>query len=771
MNQLFQWRPAGASRLWPCLVALLATTQASAQATGHRIRGVVTDAQRAEPVAAAMVRLLELHRAELTHDDGTFELHGVPAGRYTLTVARIGYRPVSQELVVGAEAPPALRIVLSPAVVQLQRQVVTGSVTARTGEEVLSARSVLADAALDRRLSATVAATLESQPGVAVSSVGGATARPVIRGLGGDRILVLEDGQRPGDLSSTSGDHAVSVEALTAKSMEVVRGPMSLLYGSSALGGVVNVVREELPKSRPEHAHGTLTSQLQSVSRGGTVGGEIQAPLGDRFAGRVELSARGAGDTRTPLGALVNTRSQSFGGAAGFAAFAGEDHAGFSYRFLDSDYGIPGGFVGAHPEGVDIAMRRHTLRGEAEHHFARGPLGTLQASALFTDYSHRELEDDGEVGTVFRQRLWSGDLLARHDSVGILTVGAFGLRGQFRDIQTGGSLRTPSTRDWSFAGFAVEELGRGPVRLQLGARYDWARYAPRAGGQVVVGDREVPIRARTFGAVSGSAGVLYAVVDGVRLGASVSRAYRTPDFNELYTNGPHLAANSFDVGDPELRQETGIGMDAFVRVTRPRFRAEVAAFRNQLDDYISPSSRGRAIESAQGRPLFQYTNEDALFTGAEGELEIGLTRRLVLEATTSYVRAEFTNPRAPIPVFTAGLMKVDTSFVEASRHPALIPPLNGRTELRYETRRGFVGGGARVAARQERTGDFEAPTDGYAVAHLTAGYRLLRGSRLHLITVRVDNLLDTEYRDHLSRVKEIMPEPGRNVSLLYRLTF
>ncbi|HYD51835.1 MAG TPA: TonB-dependent receptor, partial [Gemmatimonadaceae bacterium] len=235
--------------------------------------------------------------------------------------------------------------------------------------------------------------------------------------------------------------------------------------------------------------------------------------------------------------------------------------------------------------------------------------------------------------------------------------------------------------------------------------------------------------------------------------------------------GPHLAANSFDVGDPDLRQETGIGLDAFVRVTRPRLRAEIAAFRNQLDDFISPSSRGRAIESQQGRPLFQYTNEDAVFSGAEGEIEVGLAKRVVLEATASYVRARFTNARSPIPVFTAGETQVDTTFVPASSYPSLIPPLNGRTELRYETRRTFVGAGARLAARQERTGDFEAPTDGFAVAHLTAGYRLLRGSRLHVFTLRVDNLLDTEYREHLSRIKEIMPEPGRNVSLLYRLTF
>ncbi|HYD52519.1 MAG TPA: TonB-dependent receptor plug domain-containing protein, partial [Gemmatimonadaceae bacterium] len=333
-----------------CTVLLLALAPVALRGQappGVRIAGTVTDGQRGDPIAAAMVRIVELHRAEQTHDDGSFELHAVPVGRYTLSISRIGYRPVTRPLVVPATGVEPLRIAMTPAVVQLQTQVVTGSVTARTGEEVLSARSVLSDAALDRRLAATVASTLESQPGVSVSSVGGATARPVIRGLGGDRILVLEDGQRPGDLSSTSGDHAVSVEALSAKSMEVVRGPMSLLYGSSALGGVVNVVREEVPRSLPEHVHGTFTSQLQSALRGGTLGGEVQAPLGQRFAGRAELTARGAGETRTPIGRLPNTEARTFGGALGVAAFLGENHAGLSYRFYDNLYGIPGGFAGA----------------------------------------------------------------------------------------------------------------------------------------------------------------------------------------------------------------------------------------------------------------------------------------------------------------------------------------------------------------------------------------------------------------------------------------
>ena len=134
---------------------------------------------------------------------------------------------------------------MTPAAVELAASVVTGTLSARSGEEVLSPTSVLSGAELDRRLANTLAGSLQSQPGVSVTSISPSTARPVIRGLGGDRILVLEDGQRPGDLSAMSGDHAVTIDPLTAQQIEVVRGPMSLMYGSSALGGVVNVVREE----------------------------------------------------------------------------------------------------------------------------------------------------------------------------------------------------------------------------------------------------------------------------------------------------------------------------------------------------------------------------------------------------------------------------------------------------------------------------------------------------------------------------------------------
>jgi iron complex outermembrane receptor protein len=222
------------------------------------------------------------------------------------------------------------------------------------------------------------------------------------------------------------------------------------------------------------------------------------------------------------------------------------------------------------------------------------------------------------------------------------------------------------------------------------------------------------------------------------------------------------------VGDPALEAESGFGVDAFARLEGERFRAEVAVFRNALSDYVFPSSRGRAIVGRQGgRPLFQYTNEAARFTGAEASLALSLTPQLVLDGTASYVAARFTRSRAPIPI----IEPPDTTFVTASAYPPFIPPLFGALELRYERPSFFLGSGVRWATAQTRLGDFETRTDGYVVSDVHAGVRLLIGGRYHTVTLRVDNLTDAEYRDHLSRIKAIMPQPGRNVSLLYRLAF
>lgn len=744
---------------------------AVAQAAAGIVEGIAVDALTGAPIVAARVRITGVPREESTHDDGRFRLVGIPAGRQTITVMRIGYRMTTRTIQVVERETLTLRIEMQEAAIQLSPAVVTGTLSERTREDVLSPTSVLAEAALDRRLESTVGATLQGEAGVSVASAGPATSRPVIRGLGSDRILVLEDGLRPGDLSSTSGDHAVAIEALTARQIEIVRGPMSLLYGSSALGGVVNVIREEVPTSLPDRLHGVVSAQATSVNGGGTIGGSATDAIGP-VAVRGEASYRKAGDFRTPAGAIDNTAVQTVSASGGASIVGGPGFIGGSYRFYENRYGVPEGFTGAHPGGVDIEMRRHMVRAEGERRLTKGRFTSLRGSAAFTDYYHAERRQSGTIGTAFAQKFAAADLTARHTHAGVFALGALGARVQYRDVRTGGSLRTPSTADYTVAGYIVEEMELGDFRLQVGGRYDWARFEPKdTTARITVGGERIPVRARTFGAVTGSIGALHDIGDRIRIGTSVSRAYRTPDFNELYSNGPHLAAGSYDVGDPGLEEETGFGIDAFARFTDGRLRAEVAVFRNMLSGYIFPASRGRVeLGTSQGVPRLQYTNEDALFTGAEAELEWSLTRRVVLDGTVSYVAARFTSERDSIPDFfsTPG----DTVLVAPSRYPPFIPPLNGRVGLRYETPRYFGGATLRLASPQRRVGDFpDQPTAGFAVGSISAGVRMLAGGRFHTLTLRVENVADQEFRDHLSRTKETMPEPGRDVSLLYRMTF
>lgn len=748
-------------------VVVSGTTRAQNTQTAGRIVGAAVDSLTGAPIAAALVRLPDLHREELTHEDGRFAFDGVPAGEQSVVVQRVGYRPMTRRVTVRPGDAVELRAAMVPFVVQLAPMVVTGTVSERSPDELVTNTSVLSGANLDRQLDGTLASTIEDQPGVAMTSMGPATGRPVIRGLSGDRIVVLEDGVRPGDMSSTSGDHAVSVDPTSAKRIEVVRGPMSLLYGSSALGGVVNVVREEIPESLPEHTHGIATLSAGSVDRAGAGSGTLVTRIGS-VALRADGSYRRAQDVHTPLGPLINTDARTYSLSGGAALVTGWGHAGASYRYYDNDYGIPGGFVGGHPGGVDILMERHLARGEVEWHREGHTLPRVHATGGYTNYRHFELESSGAVGTLFRLEQASADIITHVDSTERLGLGAFGVQARYRDIHTGGSLRTPSTDDYALAAFGVEELVLGALRLQGGARFDHARYRPRARTTITIGGTQVPVRPRTFSALSGSLGALYTVTSGVRLGASASRAFRTPDFNELYSDGPHLAANSYDVGDPELRPETGLGADVFLRITGESLRGEIAGFHNSLKDYIAPASRGRVERGTQGTvPRLQFTNTDAVLSGVEGDVEWTVTRSFVAELTVSHVTAHFTESRDSIPVFDGS----DTTFVAASRFPPLIPPLHGSLSLRFERPRFFVGGHVAFADAQRRLGDFETPTAGYAVGGVSAGVRLITGAQLHALTLRVENVTDRVYRNHLSRVKEIAPEAGRSVSLLYRLSF
>ena len=726
------------------LVLLRATANAQEPEHEGEIEGVVRDAETGEPLAGAFVAVVGTGTSAVTHGDGTFHLTGMAEGSYSLRVERLGYRSRTSEVTVGDEsAVVAIELTTSP--IALQGMVVTGTLSERGAAEALRPVSVMAGDALQRRSEATVAATLASMPGMAAISMGPAVSQPVVRGLSGDRVLMLEDGTPVGDASNSGTDHATALDPSSARRIEIVRGPGALLYGGNALGGVVNVIRDEIPSSVPHHVTGSTTLQSQSVT--GALGGSAIAvfPVAERVPLRLEVAARTAGDLKTPVGTLFNTDGQLWTGGAGTAYVADWGHLGASFRGYWNDYGIPGGFVGGHEEGVRIEMQRYASKFQAVVEEPAGFFRDIRFAATHTWYEHREIEPPDILGTLYQQQAASADILGRHAAWGPFAAGAMGARLSWEDFTYGGSLFTPDTRRLRAAMYLLEEVDLGSARIEWGLRYDWT------GADPLEDDRDSDIgeiRDRSFHALSGSMGVLFNPISGLTLGASVVRAFRSPDIDELYSEGPHLAAYAFEVGNPSLESEIGRGFDVFLRFESDRVRGEVTGFYNDINGYVYGEDTDRL--SRVLLPIYQFQSNDAVFSGFEAGVDVDIGGGFALEAVASSVQGSLKGTDRPLP---------------------LVPPLRGHTALKYERPLWFIRGEAEMAAKQDRIGEFETVTDGYRVLNLSAGARLTLGGRLNVLTASLNNVTDTVYRNHLSRIKEIMPEAGRGLSLTYRVVF
>jgi len=761
-----------------CILVLSAALSPSANAQADargEISGRVVDAQTGEALPGAAVRLREISRGQATAADGSFRFEQVPARVHTVAVQYLGYLPLEQRVQVAPGATAEVVLRLEPSTLELPGVVVTGTGRERGVADAYRPTAVLDGRELQRSLEPSLAETLRRIPGLHPVYNGPAATRPTIRGMGGDRVLVLEDGQRTGDLSSTAPDHGTAVDPVSAQRIEVVRGPAGLLYGSNALGGVINVWREEVPRSRPAAFGGTATTTAESVNDGAAGHLMLEAPVGP-FAVRAEGSLRRAGDTRTPQGVLPSSGLQTVSASAGASLVPGWGFVGAAYRFYDSEYSVPGQFngeliPGAHPNGVDVEMRRHVGRLNAAYLDGLGPFSTVELDAHLTHYQHDEIEGRGPggeafLGARFDQLSGGANLVAHHDHdlQAFSVEGAVGLSFLARDlISAGGFTGTRSATETGAAVYAYEEFGRAPFRLQVGARYDLRRVVPASDRPISVEGRDIPVEPRTFGDVSASAALLYDLRPGWTAGASVARAFRSPAIEELYSDGPHLADYSFDIGNPQLGSEVGHGADLFIRATRPRVSLEAAAFANRISNFIFYRPTGELDSRLRRFPVFEAAAADALFLGFEGRAQVEVLPRVVLDGTAGYVRASRVGDGDPLPA---------------------IPPLSGSAEVRYEAGRLSASLGYSASAPQRRVpaafasptepGTMiqpERPTDGYGLLDAGLSYRLPRGGLVHTLSLQGRNLTDAVWRDHLSRIKEVAPQPGRNVQLSYRVQF
>ncbi|HYE87977.1 MAG TPA: TonB-dependent receptor [Vicinamibacterales bacterium] len=721
---------------------------------GTSLSGTITQAETNQPLSGALVVIDELRREVRAGEDGSYRFDDVPPGQYHVGVRAEGYSTRRTEVTIGT-TPQTLNLAVE---FDLHfAEVLSVSPNARPQFESYQPTTVLAGQDLAKQLDATIGATLAESPGVAMRSFGPGPARPVIRGLDGDRVVVLEDGQRMGDLSSQSGDHGVPVNPAAAKKIEVVRGPATLLYGANAIGGLVNVITDQIPTERTTRPTGTLTFDLGS--NGGQAGGAGDIHLGNgRFALHLGGAGRRAGDYQTPEGDVDNSQSRMAMGQIGAAWTGDKAYAGASYGYDDTRYGIPIVEEGS----ITLTPKRHAFSFRTGASDRAGWLQSYRATVGVRKYEHSELEGD-EVGTTFNNDSVEAEVLLSHRPAGRLvgSVGGWFLNRNFE--ATGAEALSPPIDQRGLAGFVYEELKFPHATVQFGGRIDRTTYEPLGG-----------LPAREFTEASGSVGLLIqpeAASDNFVIALSLARAARNPAMEELYFFGPHPGNLAFEIGNPDLESERGFGFDLSVRGRSERFEAEVTVFRNNLKNYVfrNPLSeeefeareeefdeRFHVVEEPGGGhdhgdfPFVEFTGRDATLTGFEAHADVKLTSELTAEASFDMVRGNLSDSDEPLP---------------------RMPPARLVAGLKYQRGAFQAGGSVAAIADQNRVFGDETPTEGAALAKLFLSYSFNRGGVLNTVTARLDNATDKLYRNHLNYLKDVLPEIGRSFKVVYSLGF
>ena len=648
--------------------------------------------------------------------------------------------------------------------------VVTG--VRRRAEDVLGGISVLDEADLTREARASIGETLARQPGVSSTSFGPVASAPVLRGLSGDRVRVLTDGIGTLDLSSSGPDHAIAINPITAERIEVLRGPAALLFGSSAIGGVVNVIDTRIPRKVPEGAAGA-----DAVANFGTAADErsINVAFDVPVAGHIVLHADGnaseSEDLRTGgyilsrelreearasadpevrsladlKGKLPNSAASGHEGALGIAYVDGPLNVGVSATRHRMKYQVPIRYSlepGAAVEAptLDVEQTRYDARAEV-------PIGgffeQMHARGGFADYHHDELEESGEIGSSFFSKGGEGRVEL------IQTVqggwgGTSGVQYLKRNARIRGEEKfLPDSEQEQSGLFTLQTLIRGPLRLEAGGRVEFSKLSAEADEQL-----GTPDNSRKFTTLSGSLGGQYELADGWRAGLSLSHSARAPSINELFANGPHGGSQAFEIGDPGLKPEKSNAVELSVHRGTGPVHLTANLYYSRFSNFIFSAPTGETVEDL---PVFTFRQGKASFAGFElqGDAKLGNIGGIDwgTEFQADAVRATVKN-FGPVP------------FLPPVRLLGALTGARGPVDGRLEVERAFA---------HKRTAPVETDTPGYTMVNAALDWHPLEEKPALTLSLQANNLFDVEARRSTSELKDFAPLAGRDIRLSARI--
>ena len=624
--------------------------------------------------------------------------------------------------------------------IQEETVVVTASAVGARADELLQGVTVMGETDLAENAAAGLGDALDAMPGISTTAFGPAASRPVIRGLGGDRVRMLINGIDILDASTASPDHAVNAEPLEATRIEVVRGPAAIVYGGNAIGGVVNVIDGRIPEAPLDKPlEGRAVTGLSSVDNGDVEAGRVRAGTG-HFVLNAEAVHRHGGLEHIPGFALtpalqalegpgprkvlpnsdLTFKSRAIGGSF----VGGWGFAGASVKRSTANYGLPQ----EETARIDMAQTRIDARSQIALPFA--VLDQLSINFGTSDYRHFELED-GAIGTRFDKQGWELRTRVRQADLGGWT-GSFGFDAMHQTFSAlGAESFLPLTRTRNYGGFVAERRDFGGWGLEGGFRAETRQLSTAAYNK------------RKFTALSQSAGVFVRPGSKVFLSASLAHTQRAPTDIELFSDGPHLSESAFERGNPGLKKESALSLEAIARLHGGGWDSHINLYHTHFSDFIFLNPTGQIVD---GLPEFVYLQSNANFSGAELSASHDLwdNGRIALrgDGSLEYVRAktpQFGNlPRIP-PLEASGGLNLETGRVDM------------RAELVWTD-------------KQTKTAAFETRTKGSTVINLSTTVRPLAGRDGVRLVFKANNLTNATHRTHASFLKDRVPAAGRNFS-------
>ncbi len=764
--------PPRALRIACLMLALTQALFTAGSATGSKIasgeiRGTVTGASH--PLVGATVRLLEPELAARTDDKGAFAFLNVPSGSYTLFVRAIGYASVSRTVNVSESAVDA-SVDLRESAIGMEEVVVSASPGARTTDELFQSAESKSIVEFHGSPGSSFAEKISDMPGVTVRGFGSAPSRPVLRGLSDNRVLVLENGLRMGDIATYDPAHATPIDAMSISQIDVVRGPAGIEFGPSTIGGLVNVMTDLIPAAAQRPFSGTI-----SLS-GNTVNDEYSGSFNGVYSGGGHAFGLSGGglhsqDIRIPSAVYTDPGTgdsfqlermpQSFNHSSQFGAgysYEGEfGMFGFAGKHYEMNYGIPG--TPPNPNFTVATSRIDQKRNSAEFRGRFNVNGSLvekvKVNATYTDYNHSEyptVQDSTGVfeflATHFHKQEFNGSVqFAHHQSGGFR--GTFGIWSNIEDMTLDGDQPLgPNSLTTGLAAYLLEEYSANEAtRLQAGLRFDDNRIHARPEPASTDSLFQTFDAQRTADAVTFSLGAIRSLGRGLSCSFNVGRSFRAPTVQELFADGLDAPSGTYTIGNADLSPETGIGVDASLKGSFEDVTFEISPYLNFIDNYIYGFLTGDTVLDF---PVRKFAAATARLAGFEAGISVQPAPFIAVKLTADYVNAQDTRADQPLP-FT--------------------PPLRGSLRVAYRNSMYDAMIDWRLAASQTRLGEGDTPTEGYGVVNVGAGVRLTQDGVVHHISLHCDNLMNQTYRDHLSVIKDFIPQPARGFRLNYDLLF